>query len=419
MTRPTYLSDYSFDWELFDVVFEGSSAMDTKSFIGTLNDLSDVSTFLRGYGLGDDPVTMAELFGSFHESIQFIKRYFLKEGNPLGLDLTVPNSFYGITDIGELFIKATIQGENNEEERLWAEAILKVMHIIIHIDKDIRSSYFSIIQTQIFDKLYKHIYRDENEQLFLGNKKSKLKISLIDFTSKATKSRDSMIIKLLHKPGSVSEEIYDRVGVRFITENKFDVLRVVKFLLEKHIIIPHNIIPQRSLNTIINLKKFKKNYSTELKGAIKNGLDEEKFLKNVDRAIKKCNPIDLANVERKNEYTSDGYLSTQFTARQLITYKNPITSDLSVIRKLAKEDSESELAKKVLSMDTSKVTKEVNFFFPFEVQVVDQDSYSKNNEGKASHRLYKRNQKQAALVRVFKKLIDYKGIDLKSLQFDY
>ena len=43
------------------------------------------------------------------------------------------------------------------------------MHTIAHIDKDVRSTYFSDIQQQIFDRFYKVIHRDDEGKLYLGD----------------------------------------------------------------------------------------------------------------------------------------------------------------------------------------------------------------------------------------------------------
>ena len=48
-----------------------------------------------------------------------------------------------ITDVGELFHKI-IDKEGDELEGLWAELVLKVMHTILHIDKDLRGKYFPL-----------------------------------------------------------------------------------------------------------------------------------------------------------------------------------------------------------------------------------------------------------------------------------
>ena len=99
-TRPEYLSDYAFNWETFDVVCSGKSSLDATNYLTELFDKNQVAHFLYGYGFDiSDPIESAELFGIFQEAMQFIKRYFLKEGNPEGLDLRVPNYLYSITNI--------------------------------------------------------------------------------------------------------------------------------------------------------------------------------------------------------------------------------------------------------------------------------------------------------------------------------
>ena len=120
MERPAYLSKYLLDWELLDVIVGGRSALDSKFFVGPMVNQEQVNKFLSGYGLEpEDPIIRAELFGNFQEALQFIKRYFLKEGNPDGLDLKIPNSIYMVTDIADLFVMATGGSNKPHEERLW------------------------------------------------------------------------------------------------------------------------------------------------------------------------------------------------------------------------------------------------------------------------------------------------------------
>lgn len=122
--RPTYLPEYGFNWETFDVVCSGKSSLDATNYLSELYDRKHVTDFLVGYGFDiNDPIESAELFGIFQEALQFIKRYFLIEGNPDGLDLKVPNYLYTITNISELFLAATGQAsfKLKTEEALWAE----------------------------------------------------------------------------------------------------------------------------------------------------------------------------------------------------------------------------------------------------------------------------------------------------------
>jgi uncharacterized protein (TIGR04562 family) len=410
MERPSYLNKYMFDWEMLDVVVGGHSALDTKNFLGPMTSIDHVQQFLKGYGL--DPfnnVTNAELFGTFQEALQFIKRYFLKEGNPDGLDLKFPNSILMISDIIQLFLMATEDKQSKKEERYWAEIILKVMHTIIHADKDLRSNYFKIVQMQIFDRFYRYTFRDENDKLYFGIKGTSEVIPLVDFEAKAKKTRDSVIIKLLHKAENVAEELFDRIGVRFITHTRFDMLRIIRFLTEKNIVIPHNNKPSRAMNSMIDLAKFKEAHQRVLKMALRNNLTEERFVAALEREILDCKVVQK-NSEH-NKFSSKSYQSLQFTCRHLIEYKNPFLQEFNDLRKMAKNCNleENELAKKILSMDISPVARDIRFFYPYEVQVMDQEAFKENSEGDASHQEYKNHQRHSAMLRLFNTMIKFKN----------
>ncbi|MGZ3789939.1 MAG: TIGR04552 family protein [Bacteriovorax sp.] len=413
MDRPSYLQKYMFDWEILDVVVGGKSALDTKNFLGPMSSIEQVNQFLKGYGLDpNDHVAKAELFGNFQEAVQFIKRYFLKEGNPDGLDLRLPNSLLMISDISQLFLMATEDTPQKKEDKLWAEAILKVMHTIMHADKDLRSNYFNIVQTQIFDRFYKYIFRGDDDKLYIGIKGTQDVVALVDFETKSKKTRESVIIKLLHKAENVAEELFDRIGVRFVTNTRFDTLRVIRFLLEKNIVIPHNNKPSRAINTMIDLHRFKEAHQRVIKMAIRNNLSEERFVAAMEREIQECNL--LGETSERNKFTSKSYQSIQFTCRQLIEYKNPFLQEFNDLRRIAKKlnPEENELARRVLSMDISLVARDIRFFYPYEIQVVDQVAFMENSQGDASHQEYKRQQVQSAMRRIFKAMIEYKNIKL-------
>lgn len=408
MDRPSYLNKYLFDWEIFDVIVGGQSSFDTKRFLVPMKSLDEVNDFLKAYGFNNnDHVARSELFGNFQEAMQFIRRYFLKEGNPEGLDLKIPNSLLMISDIAQLFIMASERGQSKREDKLWAELILKIMHTIMHADKDLRSNYFNAIQTQIFDRFYKYIFRDESGKLFIGIKGTDNVVPLVDFETKSKKTRESVIIKLLHKAENVAEELFDRVGVRFITHSRFDMLRVINFLLERHIVIPHNNKPSRSVNNMIDLKKFSEAHRKILKMAIRNKLSEERFVAAMERACEESSQ-DGKKSER-NQFTAKSYKSMQFTCRQLIEYKNPFLLEFNDLRKLAKtqDPTENELARKILTMDISHVARDIRFFYPFEIQVVDQEAFKANMHGEASHEEYKKSQVKSAMKRVFKSLLEH------------
>ena len=164
----------------------------------------------------------------------------------------------------------------------WACSLLKIMHTIAHIDKDLREPHFADIQKQIFDRFYKFIHRDGEQNLYLGDETSK--IDLIAFRTKPKKSRDSIILKLLHKPENVAEDIFDRVGMRFVTKTRLGSLQVVKFLKDKMIVMPPNIKPSRSRNTLIDLDFFRAELQTLLLKATRGELDEPSLVAALEEA---------------------------------------------------------------------------------------------------------------------------------------
>ena len=412
MKRPHYLSKYHFDWETMGTFLEGRSTLDSSHFFQNISTHKQARRFLKGYGFDpNDPVLMSELFGNFQESLQFIKKYFLREGSEIGLDTKIPSSIFTISDIQDLLIMASAkENESNQqiEERLWAEIIIKVLHTILHTDKELRSNYFPFIQKQILDRFYKHIHRDSENQLYL-TKKLKLEdgIPLVDFKVKAKKPRDSVILKLLHKADNVAEELFDRVGVRFVTKSPLDNLRVIKFLYKNNIVIPHNIKPSRSFNRVFDLEKFKLKYETLNKKAVDYNLEEAEYFRELNIISDECsitNDNDLRNV-----HTSKAYRSIQFTGRQFIRYKNPLFEELFELREQAKESTDP-FAQKVLALDFSEMRREIRFFYPFEVQVVDEQNEIINSKGEASHLEYKRGQQITAMKRIFKELIKFKNL---------
>src|SRR5919108_575751 len=59
------------------------------------------------------------------------------------------------------------------------------------------------------------------------------RVDLVLFDTKPKKSRNSTLLKLLHKPENVAEDIFDRVGIRFIVQTPLSALQVVKYLKDK------------------------------------------------------------------------------------------------------------------------------------------------------------------------------------------
>src|SRR5690606_9154580 len=125
----------------------------------------------------------------------------------------------------------------------------------------------------------------------------------------------------------------------------------------------------------------KRRYVSVLKKALRQNLSEEDFLTMVEKEVKACG-FDHPGTSERNLHTKGGYQSMQFTCRQLVKYKNPFMSEFTQLRKAAKKvQDENELAQKILTMDVSLIARDIRFFYPYEVQIVDLEAHKINTEG--------------------------------------
>jgi uncharacterized protein (TIGR04562 family) len=399
---------YEFRWEVLDIIIGGKSSIDSNQGF-QISTLEEADRFIRSYGYDlENPIERAEAFGNYQESINFIRRYFLQPDNPDGLRLEIPRRIIELSDLRELFLLASLHAPGQMHDttglllRTWACSILKVMHTIAHIDQDLRTNYFADIQKQILDRFYRVIHRDENGGLYLGEKADDpLRVDLVAFESKPKKSRDSTLLKLLHKPENVAEDIFDRVGLRFVTHTRLGALQVVKFLKDRMIVMPPNIKPSRSRNTLIDIDDFR-NQMTDCLSQVERGeLDEEGLKRELEMAAHSpaSNPM--------NPHSSEFYRAIQFTCRQLVKLINPIHQDVRDLKQLAKTGSLGEAGQKIAErIDMKYIQKEIHFFYPFEVQVMDRFSFEENEKGRSAHSEYKKAQLHTALRRVMGSLVD-------------
>jgi len=412
---PEFAKRFEFDWEILDVILGSQSAIDSGKRL-TLRSSEEISRFMDCYGYDiENPIEKAELFGNFQEALNFIRRYFLYPDNPEGLRIEVPRKIAELNDIPQLlaFASVPLSSPGQAQVALWSCALMKVMHTIAHMDKDLRTNYYTDIQTQILDRFYRFIHTDENDQLYLGkDARDPDRVDLVLFESKPKKSRDSVLLKLLHKSENVAEDIFDRVGIRFVTKMKFDALRVVKYMKERNALMPANIKPSRTRNSLIDQVAFEAELSKLLKFAdtgeiapleVQKRITE--FCESDQAAPESERKAQLEAQTSANPHSSSHYRAIQFTCRQLIKIKNPLYDDLKVLKAALKKTSLSEEITKINDrIDLANLQKEIRFFYPFEVQILDERSHRENLAGRSSHANYKKSQVQTAMKRVMGEL---------------
>ncbi len=349
-----------FPWQALQVVCGETSVLDIDRL--ELKTDAEAYQFILSYGFDLYESSHIEQLQKIHSrAIHFIESYICFEG------LQYPEALKSLdlkADLkGLLLIASGLTPSGHETlaaHRRWICATLRVMHAVLHLQSDLRLKYLPKIKRQTVDRIEAHIQRSEKGDVFLGFEADK--VQLVDFQKKETKVRDSVIMKLLHKASATAQEVYDHVGVRFITQSRVDVFRVIKYLIDHHLVAYPHVMSFRVRNSLMDLKDFRK--WVESAGSDPKATEEK---------------IPFPNEgEKENRFTAESFHSLQFTARQLIR--------IPVVRKGGQK-------------------REMAFFFPLEIQIMDKKSFKEAMAGRASHELYKQKQLDAVRKRVLRGLL--------------
>ncbi len=344
--------ELSFPFEILNSFVSGNTAIDIPRLI--LKDLSETVPFLECYGFRwDHEADREELEKIRKTAIEFIEVELLT-----GIDLSMPREVSSQKDVRLLLLWAS---DLEHKYQKWACAILRVGHTLSHCYSHFNDRYGGEIRKQVFSRFEEHLHR-ENDSLYLG---AEHPIELLEFEAKPQKPLFSIVLKLLHKPENVASGIFDRIGVRFITKNRFDALLVVRYLRRHNIVMFANVKPSRSRNTLVDIPLLE-NALNKL-----HGLSRDEALTEIRKQVAASDYPGPAQPSY-NPYSNANYHSIQFTCRQLIRVDEP---------------------------------EPARFFFPFEIQILDEQSYLTSRTGYASHSLYKERQKEAARERVLADLL--------------
>lgn len=399
------LEDLRLGRDVMNLMLRGRSVIDSH-FGLPLRTLEIADEFLHRYGLQlENPVEKAEVLGNYHESIRFIRKYFLKPENPDGADLEMPRGFQELNDIRHLFVWAADPSIENSHRARWACSILRVMHAVSHLDKDLRHDFFPEIQKQIFDRFYKEIHSAE-DQVYLGDPKESRSILLEKFQTKPRKARDSLILKLLHRKETLAEDVFDQIGLRFVTKDKMGVVKVLKYLKDRYIVMSMNIRPSRSRNNLVDPRLYRRTWRDIHQAVVKGEVTDENWVtKTLEAAVGEGFMETQDEIKEHNPLSSSQYHSIQFTCRQLIRFRNPAYDELKTLRTHLKNSTDVEARRLMDRLDFSQLAKEQKFFYPFEVQILDSENYRKSESGEASHSAYKAAQTKTAMKRVLGQLL--------------
>lgn len=353
--------NYKFPVSMMNSILQGYSILDVRRLY--IYELKDAEAFLKNYGYNlNDEQDVKELWQIYRQAMAFLKEELLDPDEEIP---TAIASEEELKHIGHLLI--SVSTEEESEIKNWSCAILRVMHVLSHLNNGVFSTYWEEIQRQILADFEANLSSDPVNGSFLGTEESTDKIEIHKFESREQKTITSSTIKLLAKPTATAMSFYDRLGVRFITKNLFDAFRVLRFLIRENIVSVPNIMPDESKNTIYPFNLFleimeeclsspNEVASAEINAKMINYLDEK-----MEEAEFK---------EKENQFSDQSYRAIKFIARKRIRINY-------------------------------KEERDLEFYYPFEVQIIDYDTYAHNLSGPAEHSKYKSRQREQARKRVF------------------
>lgn len=235
-------------------------------------------------------------------------------------------------------------GKASAQQRM-ACMLLKVMHIIYHLDARELATTLAISDNDIFSQVEESVTRMFDELRTAG-------VPVVEF-SWSRKTKESQVTKLLLKRETSAARVFDRLRFRLIVRHAADLVPTLRILL--HRCIPFNyIVPGQTVNTLIDLDS--------LKVLQQEGFDTE----------------DGAATPASNEFSGKGFRLLNFIADL------PVRVD-SLLPASGTGDSRNHVV-----------------FVTAEFQVMDKGTAEANEQGENSHTQYKHRQHQHVRVRLLR-----------------
>lgn len=362
-------SFYFFDESSLGVVAGGASALDRPNL--QIHSLADAEAFIGSYGYKvSNPEHLERLWYFYRRALVLMTERLkinLEEVPPLFRDKEE------LKDIRVLLIYASQFEDKNLQK--WACAFLRCMHVFIHAETDLFSSFSDEIQQQILAPFEQATVQEDKLYLQSFQKEGHRRVELLKFQAKPFKTSTSTVIKLLARPEALAMKIFDKIGVRFVTRSIFDSFQVIRFLVEENIISFPQIMPDQSSNNMYPVEEFLDVCKKLMK---KHGDEQRLSSEKIDRLLlqrlKSSESAFLGLFRKDNPFSSIDFKYIKFISRQLIQVSS-----------------------------NQPGGKNFSFFYPFEVQILNESSYNMMQSGDSEHAAYKDRQVEAAVKRLFPK----------------
>jgi uncharacterized protein (TIGR04552 family) len=274
------------------------------------------------------------------EAIAFLRRHF---------DFPVPKPVAAL-DLPGLIMLAAGSGHR----QLCACAILKVMHIIHHLEGRELLFMLPFSDQELFYLVEEKVYRVIGGMLAHG-------FPILEFIG-GRKNKDSLYQKLLSKPETIAANIYDKLRFRIVTREPDDIFPTLNYML-RHIFPFNYVIPGQSTNTLFHFRQYCEQHPhlAKLFGQMQSKIDVED---------------DLTRLE--NRFSASNYSVVHFVVDM------PLRVPPEMLKRAPPQAHHLGPVIFVLT----------------EFQILDRHTEQRNEQGDASHAAYKERQKRAVGLRL-------------------
>ena len=274
------------------------------------------------------------------EAIAFLRRHF---------DFPIPKPVAAL-DLPGLIMLASGTGHR----QLCACAILKVMHIIHHLEGRELLFMLPFSDQELFYLVEEKVYRVIGGMLAQN-------FPILEFIG-GRKNKDSLYQKLLSKPETIAANIYDKLRFRIVTREPDDIFPTLNYML-RHIFPFNYVIPGQSTNTLFHFRTY---------------CEQHPHLAKLFRELQTKPDLEDQLTRLENRFSASTYSVVHFVVDM------PLRVPPEMLKRAPPQ-----------ARSLGPV-----IFVLTEFQILDRHTEQRNEFGDASHAAYKERQKRAVALRL-------------------
>ena len=354
---------FQFRRHALETLLGGVSPLDLSRI--SVESMDEACGLLHNYGYDwNNEEDKKQLWSIYQKALVFLKSEMMTDEDKIPDPIGDFNQF---KELPQLLMFASEKNGASLDLRRWSCALLKAMHVIVHFSHDMYSIFPDEIKKQILGPIETYLHSDPVVgSTFLRQSSQQESVKLYKFEQKPVKDFRSSIVKLLAKRKLIALNLYDNIGVRFVTWNTFDCFRVARFLMKNTLVSSLQGINDQAVNSI---------YPVNL------------FLEVMDNLRTKADDLEAAEIEALLAKK----LAEHGERAEYLTKDNHFSGESFRFMKF--------VCRKLVRVNVNGV--DHRFFYPFEVQIMTKDAYLESIQGDQAHHEYKARQKQAARRRLF------------------